>query len=174
MEEEQPKEKSLIHGVQAIVQVGFHPDYLKQRYLLVQDKDDRGFGTEVLKSGLAGGGIDKGETALRAIHREVCEELGIEIPLDSFESFGCYQKQRVHGINDNHLFHAVLERRPRFLKTNDPSEVSRVHMKTLEQIIDLARMDIIHEGSVGLLFNFLSGIRFGSLNDPATLNGYTF
>jgi len=174
MKGKQPTQKPLIHGVQAIVQVGFHSDYLKQQYLLVQDKDDRGTGNGVLRFGLAGGGIEKGETALQTICREVYEELGISITLDSFESFGCYQKQRVHGINDNHLYYVVINSIPESLETNDPSEVSKVHVKTLEQIIELAHMDIIHEGSVRLLFNFLNGIRFGSLNEPATLNGYTF
>ncbi len=166
--------KPLIHGVQAIVQVGFHSDYMKQRYLLIQDKDDRGTGNGVLKSGLAGGGINKDETVLGAIYREACEELGIDIPVDSFKLFGCYQKQRIHGINDNHLYYAVINSIPESLQTNDPSEVSKVHVKTLEQIIELAHKDIIHEGSVRLLFNFLNGIRFGSLNDPVTLDGYIF
>ena len=60
------------------------------------------------------------------------------------------------------------------LKTNDPNEVSKVLILKLGEIIDLAAIGYVHEGSIRLIFNYLNKKTFGSLNEPTTFNGYTF
>jgi ADP-ribose pyrophosphatase YjhB (NUDIX family) len=164
---------SIIHGVQGIIQVGVNTDPLLQEYLFIEDRDDRGLGTFVCKCGLPGGGIEN-ETPKEAIIRELDEEVAIYFKDSSLKQVGCFQKKRSNGnINDNYLFFARLNYRPD-CKTNDPKEVSKVHIFSLGHIINLSTKNAVHEGSIRLLFHFLNGKTFGSLNEPAYWCGYEF
>jgi len=162
-------------GVQAIVLVKEANNFLDQEYILVQDYNDRGRGDGIKMYGLPGGAIENEEVPEISIFRELFEEIAYDTELNcSFEKFGCYQKLRPNGqTNDNHLFVFRLNYVPD-LKTNDYTEVSQVHLLNLRDIIELAVKRQIHEGSIRLIFNFLNGIKSGSLNDLTTLNGYQF
>lgn len=160
-------------GVQGIIMVGENShDLFQQKFLLVQDRNDRGRGDGILMCGLPGGGVNENEHHSIAINREVClEEVGIKL---DFVYFGCYTKIRPNGFNYNHLYIAQICNLPSILKTNDPLEVSEIKIKTLSQIIEMAEQKLIHEGSIRLKLKFLNRIRTGSLNKPVYWNGYTF
>ena len=164
-------------GVQAIIQIGECNsiyDLLKQEYLIIEDHDDRGLGDGIRKCGLPGGGIEKDETSTIAILRELREEVAIDIKPGSLKKMGSFTKLRPGGFsNMNYLFYAKLDYRPQ-KKTNDPDEVSKVHIFTFREIFYLARFGRFHEGSIRLIFHFLNGVRGGSLNEPAHFHGYTF
>ena len=162
-------------GVQAIVLVKEANNFLNQEYILVQDYNDRGRGDGIKMYGLPGGAIENKEVAEISIFRELFEEIAYESTSNcSFEKFGCYQKLRPNGqINDNHLFILRLNSCPK-LKTNDPNEVSKVHLLTFRQIINLAIKKEIHEGSIRLILNFINGIKSGSLNEPSFFDGIFF
>ena len=165
-------------GVQAIVHImgsnySIH-DLLKQEYLIIEDHDDRGLGNGIRKCGLPGGGIEEGETPIKALIRELFEEVGKDFKPDSFKKVGSFTKLRPGGfINNNHLFYTRLDYRPK-KRTNDPKEVSEVHIFTFREILYLSRFGRFHEGSIRLLFHFLNDIRSGSLNNPAYFHGYSF
>lgn len=170
-----------LDGVQAIVKVKSHRNYLDQQYLTIQDKDDRRRGDGIQMIGLAGGGTEilpSGipETSLEAVYREVSmQEIGLEIDIKMFKFFGTYLKLRDGGkFNYNHLYVVELDYDPGELITKDPNEVSKIHKRKLHEIIHLAQMNRIHEGSIRLMFNFLNGNNTGSLNDPVTFKSYTF
>lgn len=160
-------------GVQGIIMVGENShDLFQQKFLLVQDYNDRGRGDGILMCGLPGGGVNENEHHSSAINREVClEEVGIQL---DFVYFGCYKKIRPNGFNYNHLYIGQIYDLPSILKTNDPLEVSDIKIKTLSQIIEMAEQKLIHEGSIRLKLKFLNGIRNGSLNQSVRWNGYTF
>ncbi len=159
------------NGVQAIILINNYHNIFDQKYLLVQDYDDRGRGDGIRRIGLPGGGIEEGEVPCRSILRELKEEVDLDLEKNSFERFGCYQKLRPNGFtNDNHLFVMKLNYVPK-LKTNDPKEVSKIIILSLKEIISLFAKGFIHEGSIRLITHYLNGERSGSLNEPAILNG---
>lgn len=161
-------------GVQAIVLVEKVFNFFDQKYILVQDHNDRGRGDGIKMYGLPGGAIEEEEIPEQSIRRELQEEIAFSQKQSTFEKFGCYKKLRPNGqINNNHLFilrlNSCLE-----LKTNDPNEVSKVHLLTFRQIINLAINKEFHEGSIRLILKFLSGERSGSLNESVIFNGKLF
>ena len=159
------------NGVQAIILVNEGTNMFRQEYLLVQDHDDRKRGDGIKRLGLPGGGIDEGETPYQSIMRELNEEVALDLKKNYLEQFGCYQKRRPNGcINDNYLFTSRLNYKPRLI-TNDPNEVSEVFILSLIEIISLSAKSVIHEGSIRLIVHYLNGVRSGSLNEPAILNG---
>jgi 8-oxo-dGTP pyrophosphatase MutT (NUDIX family) len=161
-------------GVQAIVLVGEVFNFFDQEYIMVQDYNDRGRGDGILMYGLPGGAIEPKEIPEESIRREVKEEIAYFHSKSTFKKFGCYQKLRPNGqINDNHLFILRLNSCPS-LKTNDPNEVSKVHLLTLRQIINLAVKKEVHEGSIRLILKFLRGDNSGLLNEPIVFNGLSF
>jgi ADP-ribose pyrophosphatase YjhB (NUDIX family) len=175
METSVKKSNSIVkHGVQAIILIGMDQNIFSQKYLLVEDYDDRDRGDGIRRLGLPGGGIEKNEIPHYSIVRELHEEVSLNIRKNFVEYFGCYQKKRPNGfINDNHLFIIRLINTPK-LKTNDPNEVSKVHVLTLREIISLSTKGFIHEGSIRLIVHFLNDKRFGSLNEPAILRDLIF
>lgn len=161
-------------GVQGLILVKNSNKILNQKVILVQDFDDRGRGDGIRLLGLPGGGIEFGEKPEKSLQRELNEEINLFIKINSFQRFGCYTKLRPNGVtNNNYLFFArVLSFKKR--ETNDPKEVSCIKVLSLGKIIEKARMELVHEGSIRLIFNFLNGIKTGSLNEPVTFNGFTF
>jgi 8-oxo-dGTP pyrophosphatase MutT (NUDIX family) len=160
------------HGVLAIIFVGKASNPLDEKCLFVVDNDDRGRGDGRRRIGLPGGGIEINEKPHQAIIRELDEEVALIVEENSLEQFGCYQKKRPNGfINDNHLFVYKLNNIPNKLRTNDPGEVSKVHLLSLREIISLSAKGFVHEGSIRLIVHYLNGVRSGSLNEPAILNG---
>lgn len=159
------------HGVQAIILVNNVSNIFNQKYLLVQDHDDRRRGDGIRRIGLPGGGIEEAEMPHQSILRELKEEIALDLEENPFEQFGCYQKLRPTGFtNDNYLFVVRLNYIPRLI-TNDPREVSKVIILSLKEIISLSAKGLIHEGSVRLIIHYLNGERSGFLNEPAILNG---
>lgn len=159
------------HGVQGIILVNDVSNIFDQKYLLVQDYNDRGRGDGRRMVGLPGGGIEKGERPYQSLIRELHEEIALDLKKDFFEQFGCYQKLRPNGfINDNYLFVLKLNYVPS-LVTNDPKEVSKVVILSFREIISLSTKRLVHEGSIRLIIHYLNGSRSGSLNEPAVLNG---
>lgn len=105
-------ELDMVHGVQAIIMVESHHNYLEQKYIIVQDYNDRGRNDGILKYGLSGGGMYTGEHHKIAVHREVTREEigGLDLDIEDFKKFGCYQKLRSNGLpNDNHLYVVKLD-----------------------------------------------------------------
>ncbi len=49
-------------------------------------------------------------------------------------------------------------------------EVSEVRIFNLLEIINLISHELVHEGSIRLIFNYLNGKTSGSLNEPATFS----
>jgi 8-oxo-dGTP pyrophosphatase MutT (NUDIX family) len=161
-------------GVLCIVLVKRGFGQFDQKYLLVQDYDDRGNGTGIRKYGLPGGGIEDGELPKEAIKRELFEEVALDLSINNFIEIGSFTKIRSNGlINKNNLFVATLNYFPD-LATNDPKEVSKVHILDFREIIKLAQNGWIHEGSIRLIFHFLNGTESCSLNEPVCFNGYRF
>lgn len=161
-------------GVQAIVLVGSARDILNQKIVLVQDFNDRGRGDGLRLLGLPGGGIEPGERPEKSLQRELSEEVALYVKRNSLKKFGCYTKLRPCGaINNNHLFVARLKSFKE-RKTNDPNEVSRILVISLKEIIDKAHLGLVHEGSIRLILNFLSGKRSGSLNEQSHYGVYHF
>ena len=164
-------------GVQAIVLIHQAKFLLNQKFLLVQDRDDRGTNTGIRKYGLPGGGIEEFDrTSKRAIARELFEETALDqkISFRSLQKVGCFKKIRPNGLkNDNHLFLLKLDFVPE-LRTNDPAEVSKTHILELRQIIYLYQKGWVHEGSIRLIFHYLNGNKFGLLNDPVKFNQFCF
>jgi|GEM_PF-6731305 len=164
-------------GVQGIVLVKEDNNFFNQKYILVQDYNDRGRGNGIRMYGLPGGAIEKkdGGDVLVSIFRELFEEIAYNSEWGcSFEEFGCYTKLRPNGqINNNHLFILRLDYVPE-LKTNDPGEVSEVHILSLREIIGLYPHGFIHEGSIRLIIHHLNGQKNGSLDDPVILNDIKF
>jgi ADP-ribose pyrophosphatase YjhB (NUDIX family) len=162
-------------GVQAIVMVEKAFNFLDQKYILVQDCNDRGRGDGNKMYGLPGGAIEKKEIPEGSILRELYEEIAFNSSGNyTFEKFGCYQKLRPNGqINDNHLFVLRLNSCP-VLRTNDQKEVSMVHLLTLKEIINLAIKKQVHEGSIRLILKFLKEERFGSLNELVIFDSVSF
>ncbi len=162
-------------GVQAIVLVKNEFNFFDQKYIMVQDYNDRGRGDGILMYGLPGGAIEEEETPKKSILRELEEEIAFNRHRHfSIEEFGCYKKLRPSGyVNDNHLFVIRIDYIPD-LKTNDPTEVSKVHLLTFREIINLSLNNRIHEGSIRLILNFVKGIKSGSLNQPVIFNGFQF
>lgn len=59
--------------------------------------------------GLVGGGVKRRETALQAICREIYEELGLRIPLDSFEKLAVYgEPGRIAAYRDGSIWRMVV------------------------------------------------------------------
>ena len=149
-------------------------DPLNQRFVIIQDKDDRGLGTGLPKRGIPGGGIEEKETPQIALMRELDEEIGFKFEISSLKQVGCFQKNRMNGwINDNYLFSTRLNYEP-ILQTNDPREVSKVHISPFWEIINFMRAGRFHEGSIRLLFHFLNGTKKGSLNDMVNFRGFKY
>lgn len=167
--------KKIIDGVQGIMLVGKVFNFFDQEYLMVQDYNDRGRNDGLRMYGLPGGTIEEREISEISILRELSEEVAFELnDQSSYQKFGCYTKLRPSGLtNQNHLFIFRLNFRPK-LKTNDPLEVSKVHLLTFRQILTLALAKKVHEGSVRLILHHLNGITQGSLNEPVTFNGIVF
>ncbi len=165
--------QAAVPGVQVIVLVGdVESNPLLQRYIFIRDATDRNTGTGICKYGLAGGGMNPGESLLTAIVRECNEELGLHLVPVYHSSFS---KRRPSGHeNMNHLFFSYISPNGLVLQTNDLEEVSSVHVFTLEQIIDLYQGGFVHEGSIRLLFHFLNASEEGSLNEPVTFEKWTF
>lgn len=161
-------------GVQAIVLIEKVFNFFDQKYILVQDYNDRGRGDGIKMYGLPGGSIEEGEIPEQSIKRELQEEIAFEKKQSTFEKFGCYPKLRPNGqTNYNHLFILRLDSCLK-LKTNDPNEVSKVHLLTFRQIVNLAIKKEIHEGSIRLILKFLKEERSGSLNEFIFFNGLLF
>jgi len=174
MEETEKKPVPPKDGVQGIFMIGCSKKILNQKFVLVQDHDNRGTGTKIRKCGLPGGAIEPGEDEWTAFLRETEEEIALVLQESSFEKIGCFTKLRPGGFtNENNLFKVRLDYSPKCV-TNDPKEVSKVHKFTLAKIIFLAQKGQIHEGSIRLLLHFLNGTTSGSLNEPVTWNGFTF
>ncbi len=158
-------------GVQAIILINNNSNIFGQKYLLVKDRDARGKKDGNRRIGLPGGGIEEGENPDQALIREIDDEVALDLTKIPFEQFGCYQKLRPNGFtNDNYLFTLRLNYIPRLI-TNDPKEVSKVIILSLNEIISLSAKGLIHEGSIRLIIHYLNGERSGSLNEPAILNG---
>lgn len=155
-------------GVQGIFLVKKSLNLLNQRFILVQDHNDRGTGTGIRKCGLSGGKIEEGETPELALRRETNEEIGLED--FAFIRFGSFPKTRPNGfVNNNTLFIVKIDNTLN-LETNDPKEVSKICVFTLKEIIRLNERGYIHEGSIRLIFHFLNGTRGSvSLNLPVKL-----
>ncbi|MES2930954.1 MAG: NUDIX hydrolase [Patescibacteria group bacterium] len=160
----------IVHGVQAIVMINSSYDILNQKYLVVQDANDRGTGTGIKKYGLCGGGIEIGETPLQAIKRELKEELCLKAK--GIKSYGCFQKERPSGINNNYLFLVQRDRPPKFHGPNE--EVCKAHVLDFQSIIALAQTGVFHEGSIRLLLHFLNGTTTGSLDKATAFREFTF
>lgn len=163
-------------GVQAIIHVGYNSNFLFQQYLLITDKDDRGTGTGILKTGLAGGGIEIGESPPSAIIRELKEEVDIDATIQDLSFKGSFNKYRDNGatMNNNHLFLLKLVEKPKKLKTNDSKEVSRVHIKTFNEIVRLSRNNAFHEGSIRLILLYLKGVTKYCLNNEVRFRNFKF
>lgn len=59
--------------------------------------------------GLVGGGVKKSETALRAIAREIYEELGLRIPQEKFQKLGVYgEPGRIAAYRDGSIWRMVI------------------------------------------------------------------
>jgi len=59
--------------------------------------------------GLVGGGVKKTESALKAIVREVYEELGIRIPKEMFQKLGVYgEPGRIAAYRDGSIWRMVV------------------------------------------------------------------
>ena len=59
--------------------------------------------------GLVGGGVKKNETPLQAIAREIREELGLRIPLESFTKLGVYgEPGRIAAYRDGSIWRMVV------------------------------------------------------------------
>lgn len=166
----------VLDGALGVILVGISDFIFRQRFVLIQDRDDRKTGTGIRKHGLPGGGIEteKNETPKIAFIREVEEEIAEKLANHQPEQIGCFTKLRPNGYtNKNYLFRTVLDKTPK-CTTNDPDEVSKVVVYTLEEIIQLAQRGEIHEGSIRLIFHFLNETTSGSLDCPVSWNGYKF
>lgn len=160
-------------GVQNIIFIGKADNILNQRIIVVQDYNDRGRGDGVRMIGLPGGAIEPTDESIEdAALRELKEEIACR--LSSLKKFGCYTKERKGGIvNNNYLFISHLDL---FAdrKTNDPKEVSKILVLSIEDIIDAYLvLRNIHEGSIRLIFHYLNGSTSGHLNDQVTLGNIT-
>lgn len=165
----------IVHGVQAIVLVQKASCLLGQKILLVQDFNDRGRGDNIRMYGVPGGGMEPLEkNPRRVMQRELFEEAALKIPLLFLKKVGCFQKIRPNGLmNDNHLFVVRLSHAPPCV-TNDPTEVSKVHILELREVIQLALGGLVHEGSIRLIFHFLNGSNSGLLNESVKWQNFIF
>lgn len=154
-------------GVLALILVGKNHDNLSQKFLLIEDHDDRGSGTGIKKIGLPGGAIEEGETPEEALVREIYEEVNLRLELESIQKIGQFSKTRPNGyINQNHLFLINLPDLDGFnFKTNDEREVSEILLLPFSEIISFARIGVMHEGSIRLFCKAMKGETTGSLNE---------
>lgn len=174
MENSLKKNPMIIHGVQAVVLVGTAQNIFNQKILLIQDRDDRGRGDNTRMYGLPGGAIEEGETPSVAILRELFEETSLKLQKGEIKKVGCFTKVRPNGLtNNNHLFAVELDRVSQ-LVTNDPDEVSKIHILELQEILELATQGLVHEGSIRLIFHFLNKNQSGSLNEPIRWQKFCF
>ena len=174
MEKTQKSSSIVKNGALGIILVGESEDLFNQEFIIVEDYNDRNRGDGIKMFGLPGGGIEKGEKSYKGFLREMFEEISLDFKLCTFKKFGCYKKLRPNGLtNDNYLFVIRLNYVP-VLITNDPKEVSKVHILKLKDIIKLAEKGIFHEGSIRLIFHYLNGNKSGSLNEPVSFNSITF
>lgn len=163
-------------GVLSIVFIGLLArDVLDQKIILVKDKNDRGRGDNILMLGLPGGGIEYGEKPSEAIRRELFEETSLNGEIGSLSKFGCYTKYRPKEdvVNWNYLF---ITKVSGFCcrETNDQNEVSEICVYTIREIIEKAKNNMVHEGSIRLLIHFLNGKKFDHLNKPVKFGNEEF
>lgn len=161
-------------GVQGLIFVGVSKNILTQKIILVQDRNDRGRGDGIRLLGLPGGGIEEGEKPVESLKRELFEEVALNGEIRSLKKFGRYKKRRPNGyVNDNILFWVKVDHWGEKV-TNDPKEVSKIHILIIDEIIKMAQIGLVHEGSIRLILNFINGIRSGSLNEPVIFGSFVF
>lgn len=160
-------------GVQLIGRISFEKNPLYQKFLIIQDRDDRGTKTGICKWGLIGGGLELGETKKEAIFRERYEEGGINE--GRIRQYGCYRKTRPTGyVNKNYVYYSSIGCSIQELRPVDIKEVSRIDVFSLGEIINLVTIGSFHEGSIRILFHFMNRTRYGSLDYPVTFMRHTF
>lgn len=162
-----------VDGSQIIALIGKPRIFLNQKIILIQDFDDRKRGDGKKYYGLPGGGQEPKEKPRRTAFREFEEETSLDLNIGLFKRFGCYEKTRPNGKNKNYLY-VIRLKYCSSLITNDPAEVSKIHILKFKDIIKLSQKGLVHEGSIRLILLYLKGIKSSSLNKPVTYNGYTF
>ena len=104
--------------------------------------------------GLVGGGVKKTETPLKAIAREIKEELGLRIPLEKFQKLSVYgEPGRIAAYQDGSIWRMVvvvfaleLEEEPEMVISAESKELRFFSKEELEDIeIVVTHSDIVED-----------------------------
>ena len=104
--------------------------------------------------GLVGGGVKKTESPLRAIAREIKEELGLRIPIEKFRKLSVYgEPGRIAAYQDGSIWRMVvvvfaleLEEEPEMVISAESKELRFFSKEELEDIeIVVTHSDIVED-----------------------------